>query len=68
MKNKSFLIIITIAISIKLLLFVFALVNAPGSKIMNDSDVYLKTASALASRGTFGVKEETGSGCRQCPS
>lgn len=60
MKNRYFLVIITVAVSIKLVLFVFALANAPGSKIMNDTDMYMKTASALASTGTFGVEQADG--------
>ena len=59
-KSKYFFIILFSAVLIKLFLFVFAVVYAPGSKFSPDSADYLENARMLYSRGIFARVDKDG--------
>lgn len=58
--KRHFLYAVIVAVLIKLSLFAFAEIHAPGSKIMPDSPRYLETAAMMASDGVFATKNEGG--------
>jgi hypothetical protein len=60
-QNKSYILIVIIAaLAIKLSLFLFVSINAPQSKMLPDSDTYIKLSEMIASKGIFALNDERG--------
>jgi hypothetical protein len=58
--NKLLFILITIAILIKVFLFIFGVIWAPHMKIESDSGTYLELAKGLYSKGAFATVDAKG--------
>jgi peptide/nickel transport system permease protein len=59
--RKRLVLIVIFALMVKVLLFSFSVVYAPGSKLQNDSHDYIKTGEALSTQGIFGIENKNGS-------
>ncbi|MFH1359572.1 MAG: glycosyltransferase family 39 protein [Candidatus Omnitrophota bacterium] len=59
-KRSTFFLLISLAICLKMFLFVFAEIHEPQAKFQNDSWRYLQTGTSLMRDGVFAIKDQDG--------